>query len=1374
MQQHERGELALQFGFNKDKELEITKYLLPRGEKFTATEIQEAYVSASTSAPAMKQDIPASALFAEFHQGVKRDPRKHRKPHKYNVFTWSQTGEPESRTSQSSTYRGNQPGESIRTTHVFEQEIRCACCHSADFISPGTETLETQEQLLISEPLSVFAGKKYKPVGLKVRPVYTELPEKYRIKREIKGDPLKDMPGLSPNPRDYCPTGRYDDIRKELIDKLHSGEFLWPEERKLLHEFMMVQNLAFAWEDSERGTFRHDFFPPVEFPVVEHNTWVERSIPIPRGQLEEFCKVIKNKIDAGVYEPSNTSYRSKFFGVVKKDGKSIRLVHALEPLNAVTIAHSGVPPATDELANHFAGRACGGVLDLYSGYDHRDIAENSRDFTTFQTPFGALRLVKLPQGWTNSVPIFHDDVTYILRDEIPHVTIPYIDDVPIRGPGTRYERPDGTFETIPENPGIRRFVWEHFQNLNRVVQRIKYCGGTLSGPKSILCADSFAVVGHICSWAGRRPDTDRIGVIMRWPPLKDPSEVRQFNGTVGVMRMFIERYGQIAEPWLKLVRKGVEWVWGKEQQDTFDAIKQAVANAPNLRPLNYDWDSDTFLAVDTSWKSVGYQVYQEDPVIKKTKYYAKFGSIGLNEREARFSQPKRELYGVKRALEALQYWLLGCRRLVVETDALYIKGMLANPGMGPSATINRWIEQILMFHFKLKHVKGANFPPDGLSRRDPQPGDEEYPNNEIGLDENPSPENHSEWDYSIPQPLAFDEFKEGIDERGGYFQSMEGTAGSIKDFDDELLVAYDQEQVFMTKVADAYASEGLVMPQYITNQILPEEMLLPDIALRDDPAKREPYIEKHRTNAGINQDERLKLVIPWLNDPFVRPEGMESDKAYKSFIRFCRPFFVSKDGKLYKRGEGSTHKLVVAKEHRMYMMRASHNSLGHRGQYATKSIIELRFWWPEMERDIKWFVDTCHVCQLRQKTLLKVPPVATMTPSIFQKIHTDVMIMGTPSNNYKHVVASRDSLSRYLEARPIKADDGEHLGKFLLEDIICRWGCPQWIITDNAPQFILALKWLNTKYGIIGIRISAYNSKANGPVERGHWDMRQSLYKATGGDVKKWYWFFPQVLWADRITVRRGLGCSPYFAVCGAHPITPLDIEEATWLVEYPDRALTTAELIGLRARALAKHSFHIDEMRSRVDEEKRKAVRRYEEENKATIKDYNFKPGSLVLIRNTTVENSLNTKMGTRYAGPMVVVRRTVGGSYLCCELDGAMFQGKIAQFRVIPFEQRKEIKLPDGILKLIDLSKEEVDKLAEEDEAREEYVGKDLQFHKIRIRPKEVEGEEDSDSDSESYMSEEVPDLDLDELRARWDPSQGPRKSKRLQTGKTTKKAG
>ena len=143
---------------------------------------------------------------------------------------------------------------------------------------------------------------------------------------------------------------------------------------------------------------------------------------------------------------------------MKKDGVSLRLVHSLEPLNEVTIAHSGVPPATEHLAAQFAGRSCGGMFDLYVGYDERTLAESSRDLTTFQTPFGALRLVTLPMGWTNSVPIFHDDVTYILQPEIPEVTVPYIDDVPVKGPKSRYMQRDGSYETIPENPGYEAYV----------------------------------------------------------------------------------------------------------------------------------------------------------------------------------------------------------------------------------------------------------------------------------------------------------------------------------------------------------------------------------------------------------------------------------------------------------------------------------------------------------------------------------------------------------------------------------------------------------------------------------------------------------------------------------------------------------------------------------------------------------------------------------------------------------------------------------------------------------------------------------------------------------------------------------------------------
>ena len=113
-------------------------------------------------------------------------------------------------------------------------------------------------------------------------------------------------------------------------------------------------------------------------------------------------------------------------------------------------------------------------------------SSSSRDYTTFQTPYGALHLVTLPMGWTNSVPIFHDNVTYILQSEIAHLMIPYVDDVPVKGPSSCYMLDDGTYKTIPENTGIQWLVWEHFLNLNQIVQQMKYTGGMFSGIKLAL------------------------------------------------------------------------------------------------------------------------------------------------------------------------------------------------------------------------------------------------------------------------------------------------------------------------------------------------------------------------------------------------------------------------------------------------------------------------------------------------------------------------------------------------------------------------------------------------------------------------------------------------------------------------------------------------------------------------------------------------------------------------------------------------------------------------------------------------------------------------------------------------------------------------
>jgi hypothetical protein len=62
-------------------------------------------------------------------------------------------------------------------------------------------------------------------------------------------------------------------------------------------------------------------------------------------------------------------------------------------------------------------------------------------------------------------------------------------------------------------------------------------------------------------------------------------------------------------------------------------------------------------------------------------------------------------------------YLVGVKNLVVEVDTASIRGMLNHPDLQASATINRWIQGILMFQFKLEHIPGSKHKgPDALSR----------------------------------------------------------------------------------------------------------------------------------------------------------------------------------------------------------------------------------------------------------------------------------------------------------------------------------------------------------------------------------------------------------------------------------------------------------------------------------------------------------------------------------------------------------------------------------------------------------------------------------------------------------------------------------
>ena len=99
-------------------------------------------------------------------------------------------------------------------------------------------------------------------------------------------------------------------------------------------------------------------------------------------------------------------------------------------------------------------------------------------------------------------------------------------------------------------------------------------------------------------------------------------------------------------------------------------------------------------------------------------------------------------------------------------------------------------------------------------------------------------------------------------------------------------------------------------------------------------------------------------------------------------------------------------------------------------------------------------------------------------------------------------------------------------------------------------------------------------------------------------------------------------------------------------------------------------------------------------------IREFNLKPGSLVLVKNSAIELSADRKMKPRYLGPMVIIHCLKGGAFILAELDGSVWQNKVAAFRVVPYLAWKEISYEKEVKRLLDAPEESIKALEDKQE--------------------------------------------------------------------------
>lgn len=418
---------------------------------------------------------------------------------------------------------------------------------------------------------------------------------------------------------------------------------------------------------------------------------------VPQALVEEVRTHIKDLLAAGIIRPSRSPFSSNVVLVRKHDG-SLRLCIDYRYLNSRTIKDNYALPRIEEILDSLSGNTYFSVLDMKSGYHQIEIAEEHKERTAFTVgPLGFYEFNRMSFGLANAPATYQRLQEQCLGDLHLKICFIYLDDLIIFSKSFR----------------------EHLNRLQQVFQRIRDYGLKLSPKKCSLLMKKVKYVGHIVSEHGVEPDPDKLAKVKNWPIPQNPEEVRQFLGFAGYYRKFIHDFSKIARPLLDIMATGKKsrskkvdpkWRWEKEQQTSFDLIKQKLTSPP---VLGYpDFDKPFKLHTDACQTGLGAVLYQEQDGMDRVIAYA---SRGLSKSEKNYPTHKLEFLALKWAVtEKFSDYLQG-KEFVVYTDNNPLTYVLTSAKL--DATGHRWISALASFNFKIIYKPGkTNIDADRLSR----------------------------------------------------------------------------------------------------------------------------------------------------------------------------------------------------------------------------------------------------------------------------------------------------------------------------------------------------------------------------------------------------------------------------------------------------------------------------------------------------------------------------------------------------------------------------------------------------------------------------------------------------------------------------------
>lgn len=343
--------------------------------------------------------------------------------------------------------------------------------------------------------------------------------------------------------------------------------------------------------------------------------------------------------------------------------------------------------------------------------------------------------------------------------------------------------------------------------------------------------------------------------------------------------------------------------------------------------------------------------------------------------------------------------------------------------------------------------------------------------------------------------------------------------------------------------------------------------------------------------------------------------------------------------RLQSRSTDKTDRIYIPKSLVDHVIKVNHDLplSGHVGIQKTTETIASRYFWKTLRTDVRRYCTQCLPCAERKKSPhLRKAPLQQFTSLKYPNQITAMDIVGplplTEQGN-KYMLTHVDLFSKWLEAYAIPDTKAETIAKVYVENIICRHGASEALLTDQGANLTgKVMQEVCQILRIKAIRTSPYHAQTDGCCERTHrtlFNILSHFVNQTSQD--DWDSYLPLALFVMRTHKNISTNETPYFLTYGRDCLFPDDLVSQSPRFSYNENETYGEKLQRqlIEVFAEARKQLH------------KTAEQREKQYNKKT-KPVTFKVGDQVLLHNPVFKKGLTPKLGYPWKGPYQIVDQT------------------------------------------------------------------------------------------------------------------------------------